>query len=320
MYRRYASELFDRYMREHSDPRDLDAEQIEVVIDRLIRRRYDHTPANIGDVAAVIHEEFPKEKEMFRSGHQAPQQTQQPTQTRQEMHKVIADFLNSDWANCAPGTIPPIVDGRVASTVNRNAFDAALKTETTYGSGTDPVRRDILSRIVVELFARGSLERVRIVERVVEKVVEKQVPPSPEEVAKRHRELDRKMNAKDAPVFKTRNEQPKAATQEQILAEATKHADSDKAAQNIIAIIGNYRRKTRGSDAAEKELLENILAAGREAGTPWVKIEQQINAQIETMKGWDATEAIRRTMAEKAARKGIDLTKRTPNPYRQDGY
>ncbi len=315
MDRQIAEMTIDSYFRTHENPVDLNENQILVVIAELMKVE----SAGIKDVARIIKREFP-----MRLSANRYNRTEQPqqTQSKEDWDKIIIAFLRSkSWSEVAPLAIPPYDANGLVSAINRDAFAAAINRHTVCGTGTNPVRADILAAIVLGLDqAKPTLleHYPPITERIVQ--VEKPTPLSVEEQLKRNRELDRKMNAKDAPVFKSRTEQPKGATQEEILAVATQHAADNGTAGRIIASIGNHRGKSRGATEAEKTLLENILTAGRETNTAWPKIEAQIDAQIVEMSKWDSSEAIRRVYANAASSRGVDLTKRTPNPFRQDVY
>src|SRR5258708_14944224 len=315
MDRQIAEMTIDSYFRTHENPVDLNENQILVVIAELMKVE----SAGIKDVARIIKREFP-----MRLSANRYNRTEQPqqTQSKEDWDKIIIAFLRSkSWSEVAPLAIPPYDANGLVSAINRDAFAAAINRHTVCGTGTNPVRADILAAIVLGLDqAKPTLleHYPPITERIVQ--VEKPTPLSVEEQLKRNRELDRKMNAKDAPVFKSRTKQPKGATQEEILAVATQHAADNDTAGRIIAKIGGHRGKSRGATEAEKTLLENILTAGRETNTAWPKIEAQIDAQIVEMSKWDSSEAIRRVYANAASSRGVDLTKRTPNPFRQDVY
>ena len=316
MDRQIAEMTIDSYFRTHENPVDLNENQILVVIAELMKVE----SAGIKDVARIIKREFP-----MRLSANRYNRTEQPqqTQSKEDWDKIIIAFLRSkSWSEVAPLAIPPYDANGLVSAINRDAFAAAINRHTVCGTGTNPVRADILAAIVLGLDqAKPTLleHYPPITERIVQ--VEKPTPLSVEEQAKRNRELDRRMNAKDNPTIKGIGDhgQPKA-TQEEILKVATQHKNDNEAAGRIIAIIGNHRGKSRGATEAEKTLLENILTAGRETNTAWPKIEAQIDAQIVEMSKWDSSEAIRRVYANAASSRGVDLTKRTPNPFRQDVY
>src|SRR5260221_13726154 len=265
MHKQYATELFDRYMREHSDPRDLSFRQIDAVIDALLKTRFDH-PADVDDVAAVVERVCPQENEMFRPTPQSGKSTQQQ-QSPQEQKQILAQFLEKDYAaKVAPNAIQ-LVDqnGKIVSKINLNAFAAAVKSETTYGTGKHPVRHDILSEIVLRLDQAGLLEHVpQVVERVVE--VEKTVPLTRREEQKHNFNLDKRMNAPGVDAIKGASEQTakKPIISEAELAAQARHDLNENAVMGDIrsVISGHTHRGSHSGTPYEREILTNVMNDG----------------------------------------------------------
>lgn len=297
--------LVDQYFREYENPLDLDSNQILVVVHGLMKMN----SADIKDVARIAKREFP-----MRLSANRYNRTEQPTQSQEERNQMLRDFFTQVWPRYFSHLEPVFADeaGTIVRPEARLSY-AALKTAFAEMDGVWTPGR-ILAK-VSELSVNNLLvKRPTVVERIVEKEV------TPQEQAKRDRALDRRMNDRNNEItVKGIGDHHKVATQAEILEAAQQHAKDNESANNIITTIGNHRGKSRGATAAEKEILETIVAKGREANTPWATIEAQVNAQIATMRTWDATQAIRVTMAEKAARKNINMMERPKNPYVVDG-
>src|SRR5229473_2064978 len=272
MHKQYATKLFDKYMREHSDPRDLSFREQNEVIYELLKTKFDHE-ADINDVAEIVERKFPQESPMYR-----PQQsTQQPKQSKEDMNKEIMGFLNSGgWSEVAPLAIPPFdANGQVASAINYNAFAAAVKQHTVYGTGTNPVRPDILSWIVINLDqAKPShLEHYpQVVERVVAKIVEKIVPLTRREEQKHNFNLEKLMNAPGVEAIKGIGEQVQkkpVVSEAELAAQARHDLDENAVMGDVRSVISGHAHS--GSHAAtkyEREILTNLMNAGIRKNNP----------------------------------------------------
>ena len=288
-----ATLLFDSYART-DDAADLSFRQIDTVIHRLMKL----PSATITHVAYIVKQEFP---EMFRPNSQ--QRTQQQ-QSPQEQKQILAQFLEKDYAaKVAPNAIQ-LVDqnGKIVSKINFNAFAAAVKSETTYGTGKHPVRHDILSEIVLRLDQAGLLEHVpQVVERVVE--VEKPVPLTRREEQKHNFNLDKRMNAPGADAIKGIGEQAqkKPVVSEAELAAQARHDLNENAVMGEInSKIAQHAHHGRSHSATsyERKILEGIRDAGIRAGTPNETIAKQIEAKRSEMTRWSAHEALKQLRPE----------------------
>jgi hypothetical protein len=99
-------------------------------------------------------------------------------------------------------------------------------------------------------------------------------------------------------------------------------AADDAAAKAVVAAIGTHTATSgsKGATEAERKLLDAKCQELRDARKSWADIEAGVLALKTEMSRWDRSEAIRRLYADAAAERGVDLTKRTPNPYRPTEY
>jgi len=296
MYKAKAIELYDEYAR-RDDARDLSFRQIDAVVDALLKTRFDH-PADVDDVAAVVERVCPQESPMM---YRPQQSTQQPKQSKEDMNKEIMAFLNSGrWSEVAPRAIPPFdANGQVASAINYNAFAAAVKRHTIYGTGINPVRADILAQIVLGLDqAKPShLEHYpQVVERVVEKIVEKTAPLTRREEAKQNFKLDKVMNRAESPIKGINWEIAKepAATQAQLEAQARHDLNENAVMGDVRSVISGHTHS--GSHAAtkyEREILTNLMNAGIRKNVPAETILANVKAKQDAMSKWGPQQALK---------------------------
>ncbi len=295
MYKQYATELFDRYMRERSDARDLSFRQIDAVIDALVATRFDHN-ATTDDVAKIVEQKFPQEEsQMFRPTPQSGKSTQQqPTQSKEEQRQIITYFFNQKyWERVAPLAIPPVTDdAKMGSVINFKAFFSAIDANVRAGVH---LRHDILSEIVLALDRDKLLEHFpTVVERVVEKLVP--TPRTRREEAKQNFNLDKLMNRAESPIKGINEEFAKqpAASQAQLEAQARHDLGENETMGTVRSVIAGHSHS--GSHAAtkyEREILANVMNDGIRKNTPAETILANVKNKQNTMAKWGPQQALK---------------------------
>ncbi len=295
--------LLDEYF-QRDDALDLNEKQEQVIIRQLMWLTYQPTPE---DVAKIV-----EENPMFRTvspnrytpeASEKQRRSQQTQQSAQEQKQILAQFLTEDYAARVAPNMVRLVDqnGKIVSKINFNAFAAAVKSETTYGTGKHPVRHDILSEIVLRLDQAGLLEHVpQVVERVVEKLVP--TPLTRREEAKQNFKLEKQMNRAESPI-KGINEEvaKKPVVSETELARVAAHdleQNSIMGEINTKIAIHAHHGRSHSATSFEKKILENIRDAGIRAGLPNEKIDQQIDAKRSEMTKWSPQQALKELRPE----------------------
>ena len=248
MDKQSAVRLFDQYM-QRSDALDLDDRLQQVIIRKLQWLN----SADINDVVRVV-EETEENQKMYRGNSPQQSQSTQQQQSPQEQKQILAQFLEKDYAaKVAPNAVQ-LVDqnGKIVSKINFNAFAAAVKSETTYGTGKHPVRHDILSEIVLRLDQAGLLEHhPQVVERIVE--VEKTVLPTRREEQKHNFNRDQQMNRAESPIKGIGEQAPKkpVVSEAELAAQARHDLNENAVMADVRRVIAMHSHS--GSHAAKPQ-------------------------------------------------------------------
>ncbi len=302
MDKQQATLLLDQYMQSDS-ARDLSFRQSDAVVGVLMTTFIDSEDVDVSDVARVVEKLFKENKGMFRPTPQSGKSTQQQ-QSPQEQKQILAQFLTHNYAALVAPNAVKFVDenGKVVSKINMQAFANAVKAETIYGTGSRPIRHDILSEIILRLDQAGLLEHVpQVVERIVE--VEKAVPLTRREEQKHNFNLDKRMNAPGVDAIKGASEQTAkkpVVPQAQLEAQARHDLRENAVMGEINSKIAQHAHHGRSHSATsyERKILEGIRDAGIRAGTPNETIAKQIEAKRSEMTRWSAHEALKQLRPE----------------------
>src|SRR5713226_5864875 len=129
MHKQYATKLCDKYMREHSDARDLSFREQNEVIYELLKTKFDHE-ADINDVAEIVERQFPQENQMHRPYN--PTQKPQQKQSIDEVRQIIEYFVAHYWPTYTRA-IPPTENGQKKNNINYMAFGTAVRNRFNEG-------------------------------------------------------------------------------------------------------------------------------------------------------------------------------------------
>ncbi len=292
MFKQKATELFDRYMREHSDPRDLSFRQIDAVIDALLKTRFDH-PADIDDVAAVVERVCPQEK------NQMPQ-TQKPKQKQsiKEVAQIIEYFIANYWARLVPKAIVPTENGNKRNAINYLNFGTAVRERFNEGKR---IGHDVLGEIALSLDAAGLLEHhPQVVERIVE--VEKKVPLTRREEQKHSFNLNKLMNAPGVDAIKGIGEQVQrkpVVSEAELAAQATHDLRENEVMGDVRSVIsGHTHSGSHSSTRYEREILQNVMTDGIRKNLSAETILTNVKAKQDVMSKWGPQQALKELRPE----------------------
>ena len=245
--------------------------------------------------------------------------------------KIVGEFLANDFTSLAPDAYEPIlvdmsVNPPVASVGdvhNYNAFFNTVNEVTVLGTGKEPVRRDILSAITLELYLKGRFRcRTQVQSTQQAPVVEAKKELSANDLNNKRVSFERLLNDRNtspirgAAVPSTK----KPATKEELVSAAEADAAENQAAANVISLIRNHTGKSHGASAAEKQILTGIFDEAKAAGKTFVQIQDAIMAQKSIMQNWNAQEAIRRVYEGVTRKKGLTLSERSADKYKTEVY
>ncbi len=202
------------------------------------------------------------------------------------------------YTQLAPGLENPFqydANGNVVGIGNRIAFKAMTDNLAKWHDhfGTKPMAAGRIVELIAKLDLAGLWPHVP--KQEVKTVT---VAPTRREEAKINHDRDRKLNSGDSPIKGLSEDTAKPrATREDILKVAQEDTDNQRISNEVAVKIESHRHHAGGRNYSatehETQILRNIREAGIANGTPWAKINEQIDAKKKEMLTWSTQQALK---------------------------